>query len=148
MALFVLLAAAVALTVSTRNSGGTPAPTPSPTFDTAERVARQWLQSRTDLVAVEVSKGAFPQLPFGVIERTVLRDNVRKHVSRDSNWKTSLGQEVIEVVYRVPAAISFPAGLVNPPAYSITATYLIAVDTKDRTVKDFALLDVTVIRAQ
>jgi len=55
---------------------------------------------------------------------------------------------VFEDVYRVSVAIIFPAGPVNPPDYSITATYLIAVDTKDRTVKDFALLDVTVIRAQ
>ncbi len=150
-ALLLLVVLALVFLLRGRSGAGAATPTPLPSFDTAERVARQWIQSNLSSVTDDITDSAHPQLPPGTIERPVLRDNVRKYVGRDSDWKTktTLEDEVTEGVFRVSAVITFPAGLVNPPDYSITATYLITVDTRDRTVEEHILqTPVVVVEAQ
>lgn len=100
----------------------------------AETTARQWIRQNLELLTDEITDGAYPQIRRGAVEYSVLHDKVRERIA-DDIWETQIDQEVTEGVFRVVAKVTFGAGLVNPPDYSISTAYIITVDTHTGQVK-------------
>jgi hypothetical protein len=134
--LLIVLAGTALMLMSNR---GTAPATPTPAIPAnPEALARGWVEGHLDQITNELTACSSPRIP---LEYAVLRDRVSERVSAYNVWAYQQEEKVTEGVYRVLAKISFSVTMVNPPNYSVTATYRITVDTNTQEPKQVSRIE-------